>query len=107
MIIYNDLYTNRDEVLKEIKNLDPSNATQEIDISYKYQERKCWIIGMNFLHCSFNECVKSWDFDSSLKDTHKEKVPSNQAPAFVKSMNIYIWVVGTSNWLFITGSSFN
>ena len=41
MIIYNDLYTNRDEVLKEIKDLDPSNATQEIDISYKYQERKC------------------------------------------------------------------
>ena len=41
MIIYNDLYTNRDEVLKKIKNLDPSNAKQEIDISYKYQERKC------------------------------------------------------------------
>ena len=71
MIIYNDFYISRDEVLKEIKNLDPSNATQEIDISYKCQERKCWIIGMNFLHCSFNEYIKSWDFErkSTLKSS--------------------------------------
>ena len=31
----------RDEVLKEIKNLDPSKTTQESDNSYKNYERKC------------------------------------------------------------------
>ena len=33
-----------------------------------------------------------------------EKAPSNKTPAFTKSMNIDIWVVVTSNQLFIRGS---
>ena len=32
-----------------------------------------------------------------FKDTHMEKTLSNQTPALTKSMNISIWVLGTSN----------
>ena len=31
-----------------------------------------------------------------MKDTHKEKTPSNKAPVLTKSMDMNIWVVGTS-----------
>ena len=41
---------------------------------------------------------------SFLKDTHREKAPSNKTPTLSKNMNIDIWVVGTSNQLFIRGS---
>ena len=37
-------------------------------------------------------------------DTHREKAPSNKTPALTKNMNMDIWVVGTSNELFIRGS---
>ena len=36
-----------------------------------------------------------------LKDTHREKTPSNKTPAVVKSINMDIWVVDTSNQLFL------
>ena len=39
----------------------------------------------------------------SLKDTPMEKTPSNKTPALTKSMNMDIWVVRTSNQLFIRG----
>ena len=39
-----------------------------------------------------------------FKDTHKEKAPSNKTPALTKSTNMGIWVVGTTNQLFIRGS---
>ena len=39
----------------------------------------------------------------SFKDTHRKKAPSNKTPALLESMNIGIWVVGTSNQLLITG----
>ena len=39
-----------------------------------------------------------------LKDTHREKAPSNKTPALTKSMNMDIWVFGTSNQLFTRGS---
>ena len=39
-----------------------------------------------------------------LKDTHREKAPSNKTPALTKSMNMDIWVFGTSNQLFARGS---
>ena len=39
-----------------------------------------------------------------LKDTHREKAPSNKTPALSKSMDMDIRVVGTSTQLFITGS---
>ena len=40
----------------------------------------------------------------SFKDTQREKAPSNKTPAFSKSINMDIRVVGTSNQFFITGS---
>ena len=39
-----------------------------------------------------------------IKDTHRVKAPSKQTPALTKSRNIGIWVIGTSNQLFIEGS---
>ena len=39
-----------------------------------------------------------------VKDTHREKAPSNKTPALTKSMNMDIWVVGTPNQLFRRGS---
>ena len=40
----------------------------------------------------------------SFKDAHREKAPSNKTPALSESMNMDIWVVGTTNQLFVTGS---
>ena len=45
-----------------------------------------------------DDCGISW------KDTYREKAPSNKTPALTKSTNMGIWVVGTSNQLFIRGS---
>ena len=43
---------------------------------------------------------KIWFF----KDTHREKAPSNETPVLTKSKNMGIWVVGTTNQLFMRGS---
>ena len=41
-------------------------------------------------------------FRNVLKDTHrKKKTPSNKTSTLSKSMNMDIWVVGTSNQLFL------
>ena len=32
-----------------------------------------------------------------LKETHREKAPSNKTPAFRKSVNMGVWAVGTLN----------
>ena len=40
----------------------------------------------------------------SVKDTHRDKATSNKTPTLTKSLNISIWVVGTSNKLFVSGS---
>ena len=42
--------------------------------------------------------------DKSIKGTHREKPPSNETPVLTKSANMGIWVVGTTNQLFIRGS---
>ena len=39
-----------------------------------------------------------------IEDTHWEKDPSNETPAFTKGTNMDIWIVGTTNQLFIRGS---
>ena len=39
-----------------------------------------------------------------LKDTHREKALSNETSTLSKGMNMDIWIVGTSNQHFITGS---
>ena len=36
-----------------------------------------------------------------VKDTHREKAPSNKTPALRKSLNMGVWAVGTLNQLFI------
>ena len=41
---------------------------------------------------------------SLLKDTRREKAPSNKTPAATKSTNVGIYVVGITNQLFIRGS---
>ena len=40
----------------------------------------------------------------SVKDSHREKTLSNKTPVLIKCRNKGIWVVGTSNQLFIRGS---
>ena len=42
--------------------------------------------------------------EERFKDTHLEKAPPNKTSALTKSMNMDIWVVGTSNQLFIRRS---
>ena len=39
-----------------------------------------------------------------FKDTHRKNAPSNKTPVLLESMNMGIWIVCTSNQLFITGS---
>ena len=39
-----------------------------------------------------------------LKDTHRENAPSNTTETPTKSVNLYIWAIGTLNQLFIRGS---
>ena len=39
-----------------------------------------------------------------INDTHREKAPSNKTPALTKTANMGIWIVGTTNQLFIRGS---
>ena len=39
-----------------------------------------------------------------MKDTHREKAPLNETPALTKSTNMSLWVVGTTDELFIRGS---
>ena len=41
---------------------------------------------------------------SFIKDADREKVHSNKTKAFLESMNMDIWVDGTSNQLFVRGS---
>ena len=40
----------------------------------------------------------------TLKDTYREKAPSNKTSALSKTMNMDIWVISTSNQLSIRGS---
>ena len=40
-------------------------------------------------------------YQNGFKNTHKGKAPSNKTPALTKSTNISIWVVGTTNQLFV------
>ena len=39
---------------------------------------------------------------SRVKDTHREKAPSNKTPALWKSTNMGVWAVGTLNNYFQT-----
>ena len=48
--------------------------------------------------------LKDWKRRIQIKDTHREKAPSNKTPALRKSTNMGVWAVGTLNQLFIRGS---
>ena len=41
---------------------------------------------------------------SNLMNIHREKAQSNKTPALMKSINMYIWVVCTSNKVFRSSS---
>ena len=40
----------------------------------------------------------------TIKNTYREKTPSNKTPTLSRSMNMDFWVVGTSNKLIIQSS---
>ena len=40
----------------------------------------------------------------NIKDTHREKAPSNKTPVLRKSTNAGVWAAGALNELFIRGS---
>ena len=46
---------------------------------------------------------KSYSATSTFKDTHREKARLNETPAPIKSTNMGIWFVSTTNQLFIRG----
>ena len=50
-----------------------------------------------------NFCV-IWVAVLEIKDTHREKSPSNKTSTLRKSTNMGVWAVGTLNQLFIRGS---
>ena len=41
---------------------------------------------------------------TQIKDTHREKTPSNKIKAVTKSMNTYIWAIDILNKLFMRDS---
>ena len=40
----------------------------------------------------------------TLRNTQREKTPSNKAPALTKNVNMDMWLVGSSNQVFVRGS---
>ena len=40
---------------------------------------------------------KSSNLENDIRDTHREKAPSNKTPALRKSTNMVVWAVGTLN----------
>ena len=61
----------------------------------------------NILNILFGQSMKKSSYkilDTSIKDTHREKAPSNKTPALKKSTNMDVRAVVTLNQLFIRGS---
>ena len=48
--------------------------------------------------------IEASSLNEKLEDTHRVKVPSNEIPALLKNIHRDIWVVVTSNQLFIRRS---
>ena len=61
------------------------------------------IIIIIIVNIIYNACVNS-NCETLLRDTHRENTTSTKTRALTKSMNIDIWVIGTSNQLFIGDS---
>ena len=66
----------KEEILKEILNLDASKACQDTDVPTKILKENADIFA-DFLHSSFNEFVKKLEFPSVLKQ-------ANITPVFKK-----------------------
>ena len=60
--------------------------------------------GCNFIEKETITQVFSCEFCEIFKDTQREKAPSNRIPALIENTNMGIWVVGTSNQLYVIGS---
>ena len=58
------------------------------------------IIIIIIVNIIYNACVNS-NCEILLRDTHRENTTSTKTRALTKSMNMDIWVIGTSNQLFI------
>ena len=69
-----------------------TDICREVNLVATFSSYFCWSVNCMSRVCRF------------LKDTHREKAPSNKTQAVTKSMNMGIWVVDTSNQLCITGS---
>ena len=59
----------KEEILKEIQNLDASKACQDTDVPTKILKENADIFA-DFLHASFNEFVKKSEFPSVLKQAN-------------------------------------
>ena len=63
---------------------------------------------MNLYFLIFTEVIKNGTShltpSKRFKHTHREKAPWNETLAFTESMNMDIWVAGTSKQLFIRSS---
>ena len=57
--------------------------------------------GISAKHLVKNNWKHGFHKEHLLKDTHWEKTPSNKTPMLTKSMNMDIWIVSTSNQLFL------
>ena len=56
-----------------------------------------------YIYNIYNVLTRKRKRKTKLKDTHRKEAPSNKTPALTKSSDMGIWVVGTSNQLFIRG----
>ena len=55
-------------------------------------------------NCLHLETPLNSPLEKLLKDTHRERAPSNKTPALTKSTNMDVWTAGTLSQLFIRGS---
>ena len=75
-------------------------------VKYRKDLFRCILISVTWQHYA-SGCKIDFYFLMSrkdVKDNHREKAPSNKTPALTGSINMDIWVVGTSNHLFVRGS---
>ena len=56
-----------------------------------------------YIYNIYNVLTRKRKRKTKLKDTDRKEAPSNKTPALTKSSDMGIWVVGTSNQLFIRG----
>ena len=88
--------------------IDVSNFPMLLTFSVKYRKDlfRCILISVTCQHyasgCKINFYFHM--FRKDVKDNHRGKAPSNKTPTLTGSMNMDIWVVGTSNHLFVRGS---